>query len=108
MIYLRNSTEPQELLIPRNGTGAAEGLLFTAVNTVDLTMRIDQEVTDQAGSDLYAKVSVSLPEDIPDGEYEYALSAGDTLVSSGLLVVGDYAKPNEYDKGISYEQYETE
>ena len=108
MIYLRNTTEPQELLIPRNGTGAVEGLLFTAVNTVDLTMRIDQEVTDQAGSDLYAKVSVSLPEDIPDGEYEYTLSAGDTLVSSGLLVVGDYAKPNEYDKEISYEQYETE
>lgn len=108
MIYLRNTTEPQELLIPRNGTGAVERLLFTAVNTVDLARRIDQEVTDQAGSDLYAKVSVSLPEDIPDGEYEYTLSDGDTLVSSGLLVVGDYAKPNEYDKEISYEQYETE
>ncbi len=67
MIYLRNTTEPQELLIPRNGTGAVEGLLFTAVNTVDLARRIDQEVTDQAVSDLYAKVSVSLPEDIPDG-----------------------------------------
>ena len=103
MIYLRNTTEPQELLIPRNGTGAVEGLLFTAVNTVDLARRIDQEVTDQAGSDLYAKVSVSLPEDIPDGEYEYTLSAGDTRVPSGPMVIGEFDKQKAYYTLVRYE-----
>ena len=43
-----------------------------------------------------------------DGEYEYELKFEDTILSSGLLVVGDYTKPDQYNKAIEYKQYETE
>ena len=45
---------------------------------------------------------------ITDGEYEYTLSYEDSVLSTGLLVVGDFAKPDQYNKEIIYEQYETE
>jgi len=109
MIYLQNTQEAQVVYVPRSdGSRPSGDLVFIAKSTIDLAVEINQTVTDLQTSDLYFNLAIELPAGLPDGEYEYTLSSeGDTL-STGLLVVGDYSKPNEYDKNITYEQYETE
>ena len=108
MIYLRNTTESQVLFIPRNGVTPQGDLVFNAKSTIDLEEKINQVVTDLQTSDLYFNLAIALPAGLPDGEYEYTLLCGQIPVSSGLLVIGDYTKPSEYNKEIQYEQYETE
>ena len=108
MIYLQNITESQEAAIPRNGETPQGNLVFKAKSTIDLAVEINQEVTDLQTSDLYFNLAIELPAGLPDGEYEYTLLAGEILVSSGLLVIGDYTKPSEYNKDIKYEQYRAE
>lgn len=96
------------MFIPRTGITPQGDLVFKAKSTIDLEVEIKQVVTDLQTSDLYFNLAVILPAGLPDGEYEYTLLAGDVPVSTGLLVIGDYTKPNEYNKVITYEQYETE
>ena len=108
MVYLQNTTESQVMFIPRNGVTPQGDLVFKAKSTIDLAVEIDQVVTDLQTSDLYFKLAVTLQAGLPDGEYEYSLTAGEILVSSGLLVIGEKSRPSEFDKGITYEQYETE
>lgn len=109
MIYLQNTQEAQVVYVPRSNGGRSQGdLVFKAKNTINLEDEVDVHVTDLQVSDLYYYLAVSLPENVPDGEYEYTLSAEGETLSTGLLVVGDYSKPNEYDKNITYEQYESE
>ena len=108
MIYLQNTSDTQEIFIPRSGDYPREDLVFMAESTIDLDVEINQGVTDLQTSDLYFNFKVELPADIPDGEYEYTLLSGQTPVSSGLLVIGENSRPSEYNKDIQYEQYETE
>lgn len=108
MVYLQNSTESQVMFIPRNGVTPQGDLVFKAKSTIDLAVEIDQVVTDLQTSDLYFNLAVTLQAGLPNGEYEYSLTAGEILVSSGLLVIGDNSRPSEYNKNIVYEQYETE
>lgn len=108
MIYLQNTTDPQVLFIPRSVETPEGSIVFRAKNTIDLSVDVDVEVTDLRTSGLYYNVAVALPEGVPDGEYEYNLSVGDTTLSTGLLVVGERKDPNEYNKEVTYEQYETE
>ena len=108
MIYLQNITESQVMFIPRTGMPPQVDLVFKAKSTIDLEVEINQVVTDLQTSDLYFNLAVTLNAGLPDGEYEYSLSAGEILVSSGLLVIGENSKPSEYNKVITYEQYETE
>lgn len=53
-----------------------------------------------------------LPDEMPDGEYDYALRLGEDgpVISCGLLIVGDYqpAESIQYDKPTTYEQYQPE
>lgn len=48
----------------------------------------------------------------PDGEYTYEAfltwDGGEVVLSTGLMVLGDYAAPHpgEYEKTIEYEQYD--
>ena len=108
MIYLQNTSESQVVLIPRNGETPQGDLVFKAKSTIDLEVEINQVVTDLQTSDLYFNLAVTLNAGLPDGEYEYSLSAGEILVSSGLLVIGENSRSSEYNKDITYEQYETE
>ena len=107
MIYLHNTSEAQVVFIPRNGVTPEGDLVFKAKSTIDLT-DFSQVVTDLQTSDLYYNLAVTLPADLTDGEYEYTLAAGDIILSSGLLVIGENFSPEEYNKTITYEQYETE
>ena len=108
MIYLQNITESQVLFIPKSGATPQGDLVFKAKSTIDLDVEINQVVTDLQTSDLYFNLAVSLPESLPNGEFEYTLAVADIVLSSGLLVVGENFHPSEYNKDITYEQYETE
>lgn len=108
MIYLQNTSESQVMFIPRNGSTPSGDLVFKAKSTIDLSEGINQVVIDLQTSDLYYNLGISLPADLPNGEYEYTLTSGEIVLSQGLLVIGDNFHPSEYNKEISYEQYETE
>jgi hypothetical protein len=108
MIYLQNTTESQVMFIPRSDAVPQGDLVFKARNTIDLEVEINEVVTDLQTSDLYFNLAISLPADLPNGEYEYTLAVGEVILSTGLLVIGDKSHPSEYNKDITYEQYETE
>lgn len=106
MIYIANMTDAQALLVPRNGEPVSGSLRLRLRNTVD-HQEVDVPVTDLQTSDIYANVSVELPEGLASGEYEYRLSAEDGTVSTGLLIVGGYAANlHQHEETIKYKQYE--
>ena len=108
MIYLQNTTESQVMFVPRSNATPSGNLVFKARSTIDLEVEINEAVSDMQTSDLYFKLAISLPAGIPNGEYEYTLAVGETTLSTGLLVIGENSRPSEYNKDITYEQYETE
>lgn len=131
MIYLSNTTDVQVVRIPASGPKADGIVTLELVNTIDkgepLVMEFDQAVylVDADGafvhdaddrqvavaavgdtSRLYYVVNVALPEDVTPGEYEYKASAGGSVFSCGLAIVGDpKASVVRYDKPVQYEQY---
>lgn len=108
MIYLLNTIEPQAVAVPRNSASIDGELTFRAKSTIDLDVVVDAGVTDLQISDLYINMAVTLPDGFPNGEYEYTLTDGVEILSTGLMIVGDNFRPSEYNKEITYEQYETE
>lgn len=108
MLYLQNIQEAQAVFVPRNGALPPGSLSFKGKSTIDLTLEIDLQVINLDLSDLYFNIAVIVPEGSPTGEYEYELKKGDDVLATGLLVVGEYAKPRQYEKPIEYEQYEAE
>ena len=107
MIYLQNTTESQVLFVPRSGAVPEGDLVLKAKNTIDLETEIEETVTDLRTSDLYFNLAIALPAGLPDGEYEYSLSVEGVTLSTGLLVIGENSTPSQYEKDITYEQYET-
>lgn len=110
MIYLRNTTTAQTAFIPKElkGTG---GLSLTIVSTLDMVAYVDgQAVSDTGFFSLYYRISVALPEGMPDGEYEYTLKDGNgAVLASGVLKVGEQTgTTEEYNSEVIYEQYESE
>ena len=108
MIYLQNTTEPQVVFVPKSGAVPEGNLVFQAKSAIDLDFKIAQIVTDLRTSDLYFNLAIALPSGLPDGEYEYYLGVGAQLLATGLLVIGESPESSEYQKEITYEQYETE
>ena len=107
MIYLQNTTESQVLFVPRNGAEASGELTLKARNTIDQDFIIDR-VLDLRTSDLYFNLAITLPEECPDGEYEYALMDDNIVLSTGILVLQSADARTDYDKDIVYEQYRAE
>lgn len=105
MIYLQNIREPQVLFVPKNGASASGALTLKARSTIDGDFIIDH-VLDLKTSDLYYNLSIALPDGCPDGEYEYALMDDNAVLSTGMLVLGSAGSPNEYNKDVTYEQYQ--
>ena len=108
MLYLQNSTEAQMVFVPSNGEVPSGDLVLKAKSTIDLVTEIEVQVVDLDISDIYMHLSVVLDEGIANGEYEYTLTAGDEVVSTGLLIVGDLSHPEQYNHAIEYDQYEAE
>ena len=105
MLYLQNTQEAQELFVPKNGIVPPGEVIFKAKSTIDLETMIDVEVVDLNISTIFMLLSVILPADLVVGEYEYSVQVGDQIISSGLLVIGEFDKPDQYEKTIQYEQY---
>ena len=107
MIYLKNISDAQILMIPRNGGIVTGEMTLVMRNTTDLR-ETTLSVTDLNTSGLYFNLAVALPGGLADGEYQYSLKNGNIQVSCGLLYVGDLQSPSQHETTITYKQYESE
>lgn len=107
MIYLKNISDAQILMIPRNGGIVTGEMTLVMRNTTDL-QETTLSVTDLNTSGLYFNLAVALPGGLADGEYQYSLKNGDIQVSCGILYVGDLQSPSQHETTITYKQYESE
>ena len=107
MIYLKNISDAQILMIPRNGGIVTGEMTLVMRNTTDL-QETTISVTDLNTSGLYFNLAVALPGGLADGEYQYSLKDGNIQVSCGLLYVGDLQSPSQHETTITYKQYESE
>lgn len=107
MIYLKNISDAQILMIPRNGGIVTGEMTLVMRNTTDL-QETTISVTDLNTSGLYFNLAVALPGGLADGEYQYSLKNGNIQVSCGLLYVGDLQSPSQHETTITYKQYESE
>ena len=107
MIYLKNISDAQILMIPRNGGIVTGEMSLVMRNTTDL-QETTLSVTDLNTSGLYFNLAVALPGGLADGEYQYSLKDGNIQLSCGLLYVGDLQSPSQHETTITYKQYESE
>ena len=107
MIYLKNISDAQNLMIPRNGGIVTGEMTLVMRNTTDL-QETTLSVTDLNTSGLYFNLAVALPGGLADGEYQYSLKNGNIQVSCGLLYVGELQSPSQHETTITYKQYESE
>ena len=107
MIYLKNISDAQILMIPRNGGIVTGEMTLVMRNTTDL-QETTLYVTDLNTSGLYFNLAVALPSGLADGEYQYSLKNGNIQVSCGLLYVGNLQSPSQHETTITYKQYESE
>ena len=107
MIYLKNISDAQTLMIPRNGEIVTGEMALVMRNTTDL-QETTLSVTDLNTSGIYFNLAVALPGELADGEYQYSLKNGDIQVSCGILYVGDLQSPRQHETTITYKQYESE
>ena len=107
MIYLKNISDAQIVMIPRNGEIVTGEMTLVMRNTTDLR-ETTLSVTDLNTSGLYFNLAVALPGGLADGEYQYSLKDGNIQVSCGLLYVGDLQSPSQHETTITYKQYESE
>ena len=131
MIYLKNTTDPQVVRIPVSLPKLDGIVTLRLVNTIDRGPAVDCDfdqavylvdalgafVHDADGkqvavadigdtSRLYYVLTVELPDDMPEGEYEYTATVGDVTVSCGLAILGDRDSDTEqYENTVTYEQY---
>lgn len=104
MLYLRNTTELQWLMIPKDINSASRDFSLLVKSTVDKTA-LSLDVLDNGTFDHYYNVKLNLPSGMVDGEYEYSLLEDGKSISKGLLMIGKAERVSEYNKTISYEQY---
>lgn len=107
MIYLKNISDAQILMIPRNGGIVTGEMSLVMRNTTD-QKETTLSVTDLNTSGLYFNIAVALPGGLADGEYQYSLKNGDIQVSCGILYVGNLQSPSQHETTITYKQYESE
>lgn len=107
MIYLKNISDAQILMIPRNGEIVTGEMALVIMNTTDL-QETTLSVTDLNTSGLYFNIAVALPGGLANGEYQYSLKNGNIQVSCGLLYVGDLQSLIQHETTITYKQYESE
>jgi hypothetical protein len=106
MVYLKNITTEQALFVPKTGAVPQGDLSFVAKSTIDLDVKVNQAVVDLITSKYYFKFNITLPENLPDGEYEYSVKAGNETIASGLLVIGTATKPSQLNEEKTYTQYD--
>ena len=105
MIYLKNTTDEQEVFFPKLiERREVWKVVFQATSTI-LSDRFSIDGIVNDCSALYYPMRVRLGDDVVSGEYEYILSDEVGVLSTGLLVIGDLENPTEYNNEARYEQY---
>lgn len=124
MIYIENTTAPQQVQVPFGREAGGQGLLSLVLrSTVDLTETASLQFGDDFNGDyaigsaapegtagsLYVTFSVSLPEGVQPGSHEYRVEQDGQALVSGVAQVGVYPSVErvQYQKDVIYEQYET-
>lgn len=106
MLYIKNNTEDvQKIYVPRNGADFTSAV-FKIYSTIDRTeiTPFDDYVSVEDG--MYQKISFTLTETLDNGEYQYVVKNGASVLATGLMQVGEITHtPKEYNKTIEYEQY---
>lgn len=105
MIYLQNRRESQAVLVPKTMQIPDGELVMKARSTIDLETEINVRVLDLHISNNYMYLAMRVPEGCPNGEYQYQIQVDGEVVASGLMMLGDFSSPDQYEKPISYEQY---
>lgn len=105
MIYLENISEMQRVLIPKGRELASGKVIFKIHNLYydgECKVNLNRE------SLLYYDLSVTPPENILPGEYEYSLSDNSGVLSSGVFVISGKSERIEYEVGevhrLEYEE----
>lgn len=109
MIYLKNTTNPQEVRIPRSLPTPADAALTLVLRSTMQNGETSLSVTDASGSDKYYLFSVTLSGQVP-GEYEYKVTADTEVFAQGVLRIlepadSEQVKVEQYGTTIEIEQY---
>lgn len=104
MLYLRNISVAQRLLIPNRRSNLSEQSMRLLLRQTTTKQEFAFDVLDIEANDAYYNLAVTLNEEMPMGEYEYTLK-GVEILSSGLLVIGSEKNPYQYTKETTYKQY---
>ena len=104
MIYIDRHTEEQLVYIPKKREGQGT-LSLKAVNTINKSGFVEY-IEDYGLCHGYHVFSLSLPDSVVSGEYEYELMDYNGILSQGILVIRDDNQMTEYNKLMEYEQYE--
>lgn len=104
MIYLKQITDVQKVLVPKGRDVNAHEVFFEVSN--DFYHETLRAILNKK-NELYYEVLIELPQDIQHGEYEYSFSDEVGKFSSGVFViVSDKATAAEYNLSHKYEQYQ--
>lgn len=111
MIYLDNTPSPQTVLVPLAADNGADlsRASVTLVGTVGLSSPelsgVNVSRAGTAGG--WLAVTLTLPEGLADGSYEYRVEADGAVLSSGCAQIGDYDRgTRQYERKTIYKQYE--
>lgn len=105
MIYLSNIRAVQTAYIPRSMEAAINGpVVLSMRSTIDLT-ETSAAIISSEQLPLYWRVRLIVPGGMACGEYEYELSSGGRILSSGIIALTWEREVYEHNNVIEYEQY---
>ena len=106
MIYLNgNNAGEQTIFVPHGGYAGETGY-FRVWSTVDVDEWRAIPVSSSRRQGAFLVLTVTLPEDVHKGEYEYELLVGDGTVSGLLRVTGeDEVEVVQYGETYQVKQY---
>lgn len=108
MIYIKNTTNSQELRLPRTVEVADGAALALCLDSTMQGQDYEIALTPLAESDRYLSVSFSGVA-VATGEYAYRLLAGEEVIARGVCKAVEAASDSRFaqynDISVKYEQY---
>ena len=107
MVNVMAAAGPQSFYIPANGIIPEVTPALQVESTHDAGAPLQVPILAWAIDGDYLRISAQMPEGFHQGEWQYTLTAGDELMSSGLLMAGtpDPVEIIQYNREIEYREY---
>lgn len=108
MIYIDNITSAQPIALPlyAQPTGNSYELAIKRTTTGDNYITIPTTYTSQ--DSLFVNLNATLPAGLSDGEYEYRLMCGTSIIGGGIIAIsGSVYVDIEHNQDITYKEYES-